>query len=160
MSVLDPRGRRSKQARSPPKDKMVLHREIESGVLFQTRDLRLDGFELPFQPGNAPTPGGIRISFLGWHSAPQGLRWYQRSPNAEQSPAGSPVDVTLPPSASFIVRRSAAYAAERLRLLGTRHSVRFSLTHVNLPQRCRRWPKGGRLPCRQKRHGHVPVQGP
>jgi hypothetical protein len=39
-------------------------------VFLQTRDLRRDGFELLFQSGHAPTPGGNRTSFLGWHSAP------------------------------------------------------------------------------------------
>jgi hypothetical protein len=76
---------------------MVLHREIEARVLLQPGNLRLDGFELLFQSGKAPTPGGIWTSFLGWHSAPQGLRRYQLSPDAEQTPAGSPMDVVVPP---------------------------------------------------------------
>jgi hypothetical protein len=67
---------------------MVLHREIEARVLLQPRNLRLDGLELLFQSDKAPTLGGIRTSFLGWHSAPQDLRRYQLSPDAEQPPAG------------------------------------------------------------------------
>jgi hypothetical protein len=38
---------------------MVLHREIEASILLQPRNLRLNGFELLFQSGNAPTLGGI-----------------------------------------------------------------------------------------------------
>jgi hypothetical protein len=76
---------------------MVLHREIEARVLLQPRNLRLDGFELLFQSRKAPTLSGIWASFLGWHSAPQGLRQCQLSPDAEQTTAGSPMDVVVPP---------------------------------------------------------------
>lgn len=72
--MLDPERQRRKQARPPPQDKMVLHREIEACVLLQLRNLRLDGFELLFQPRKALTPRGVWTSFLGWHSAPQCLR--------------------------------------------------------------------------------------
>ncbi|WP_210346464.1 hypothetical protein, partial [Microvirga aerilata] len=38
----------------------------------------------------------------------------------------------------FVLCSSEAYAVERFGLLGTRHSVNFSLTYVDLSQRCRR----------------------
>ena len=44
----------------------------------------------------------------------------------------------LCPRDLFVLCSSEAYAAERLGLLGTRHSGNFSLTYVDLSQRCRR----------------------
>jgi hypothetical protein len=44
----------------------------------------------------------------------------------------------LCPRGSFVLCSSEAYSAGRFGLLGTRHSVNFSLTYVDLSQRCRR----------------------
>ena len=76
---------------------MVPHSEVQARVLLQARNLRLYSIELLFKSGNAPTLQGDRISFLGCHSAPQGMRQYQLSPDGEQMLLGLPLDVGVPP---------------------------------------------------------------